>query len=95
MKVGTRITNRNLPKDNGRPQLWLSHEHNGEIRVRILHTGGKVEYITDVCDLTEESRYCYFIPGCTSRKTLRKSQTAIIIYQRNAYSSDIYFGGYL
>lgn len=59
MKIGTRITPKNLPRCNGRPQLWYSDKKvydqpssltgQGEEkifdRIRILMPNGKVSYI--------------------------------------------------
>lgn len=91
MKPGTRITEKNLPRRNGRPQLWYSwNEFRPWMRIRIIYPTGRVEWDSinlgiDHVDLTR---------GCTSRRSQIEAQKACFEYSKYQ-REETYWGGYL
>lgn len=84
MKTGTRITKNNLPKWNGRPQLWITPEaFHGGTRCTILYPDGAIAYYAS---RDPNPRWCEYGTG----KTLRELQLECIYFGEKAH-----FGGYI
>lgn len=100
MKPGDIITPYNLPKCNGRPQLWYTDDGNrgAEDRVRIIYPNGRVEYCWSFLthDKTEWIGGKEWERGCTSRRSQEAACLAAAEYGRDRSEPPItYFLGYL
>lgn len=102
MKPGTLITLNNLPKCNGRPQLWWSQSKDENWlydRLRIIYPSGRVHFsdahrIGKVyTDYSMSVKYVWDNRGCTSARTQKKAMMNCYFY--SATRENTYFLGYL
>lgn len=97
------ITLKNMPRCNGRPQVWHSTQGDWE-RLRIIYPDGKVEYRRDSSGDGYSALDSYhhgsppgrFYHGCTSDSTQRRAQINAHRYSlENDDRGSLFFIGYL
>ena len=88
-----------IPKNNGRPQLWLrgvKSENGNHTTIRIIYPNGKVEY-TSQSHPGLTTFFYELTPGCTSRKDYLAAVKATIKFDLsyNRDSEPPIFLGYI